>query len=108
MASSASIKAVAKLPGLDAAASASSAATEKWTWAETSPVDAGSSAVYFVGDPEEIAENAKVYHDKVKLSALILSGWPLIEGRRRFPVCFCRGSTRSNYPPPRTLSETTH
>jgi alkanesulfonate monooxygenase len=47
-----------------------------------SPLDifgAGSSAVYFVGDPEEIADNVKVYRDEAKLSALILSGWPLIE-----------------------------
>ena len=41
--------------------------------------DAGSSAVYFVGDPEEIADNVKVYHDEAKLSALILSGRPLID-----------------------------
>ena len=40
---------------------------------------AGSSAVYFVGDPEEIADNVKVYHDEAKLSALILSGRPLID-----------------------------
>ena len=39
----------------------------------------GSSAVYFVGDPEEIADNVKVYHDEAKLPALILSGWPLID-----------------------------
>ena len=43
-ASSASIKAAAKLPGLDATASASSAATEKWTCAETRPVN-GSGAM---------------------------------------------------------------
>jgi alkanesulfonate monooxygenase len=48
-------------------------------WSPLDIFDVGSSAVYFVGDPEEIAENAKVYHEKAKLSALILSGWPLIE-----------------------------
>jgi alkanesulfonate monooxygenase len=31
------------------------------------------------GDPEEIAENIKVYRDEAKLSALIPSGWPLID-----------------------------
>jgi alkanesulfonate monooxygenase len=44
-------------------------------WSPLDIFDAGSSAVYFVGDPEEIADNIKVYRDK----ALILSGWPLIE-----------------------------
>jgi hypothetical protein len=41
--------------------------------------DAGSSAVYFVGDPEKIADNVKVYRDEAELSALILSARPLIE-----------------------------
>jgi alkanesulfonate monooxygenase len=48
-------------------------------WSPLDIFDAGSSAVYFVGDPEEIADNVKVYRDEAKLSALILSGWPLIE-----------------------------
>jgi alkanesulfonate monooxygenase len=48
-------------------------------WAPLDIFDAGSSAVYFVGDPEGIADNVKVYRDAAKLSALILSGWPLIE-----------------------------
>ncbi len=48
-------------------------------WSPLDIFDAGSSAVYFVGDPEEIADNVKVYRDETKLSALILSGWPLIE-----------------------------
>lgn len=26
-----------------------------------------------------MADNVKVYHDEAKLSALILSGWPLID-----------------------------
>jgi alkanesulfonate monooxygenase len=48
-------------------------------WSPLDIFDAGSSAVYFVGDPEEIADNVKAYRDEAKLSALILSGWPLIE-----------------------------
>jgi alkanesulfonate monooxygenase len=48
-------------------------------WSPLDIFDSGSSAVYFVGDPEEIADNVKVYRDEAKLSALILSGWPLIE-----------------------------
>jgi alkanesulfonate monooxygenase len=48
-------------------------------WSPLDIFDAGSSAVYFVGDPEEIADNVNVYRDAAKLSALILSGWPLIE-----------------------------
>jgi alkanesulfonate monooxygenase len=48
-------------------------------WSPLDIFDAGSSAVYFVGDPEGIADNVKVYRDEAKLSALILSGWPLID-----------------------------
>jgi alkanesulfonate monooxygenase len=48
-------------------------------WSPLDIFDAGSSAVYFVGDPEDIADNVKIYHDQAKLSALILSGWPLID-----------------------------
>jgi alkanesulfonate monooxygenase len=48
-------------------------------WSPLDIFDAGSSAVYFVGDPEDIADNVKNYRDEAKLSALILSGWPLIE-----------------------------
>src|ERR1700735_2644065 len=48
-------------------------------WSPLDIFDAGSSAVYFVGDAEGIADNVKVYRDEAKLSALILSGWPLIE-----------------------------
>jgi alkanesulfonate monooxygenase len=48
-------------------------------WSPLDIFDAGSSAVYFVGDPEGIADNVNVYRDAAKLSALILSGWPLIE-----------------------------
>ena len=48
-------------------------------WSPFDIFDTGSSVVYFVGDPEEIADNVKVYRDETALSALILSGWPLIE-----------------------------
>ena len=48
-------------------------------WSPLDIFDAGSSAVYFVGDPEDIADNVKTYRNEAKLSALILSGWPLIE-----------------------------
>lgn len=48
-------------------------------WSPLDIFDAGSSAVYFVGDPDEIADNVEVYCDEAGLSALILSGWPLIE-----------------------------
>jgi alkanesulfonate monooxygenase len=48
-------------------------------WSPLDIFDTGSSAVYFVGDPDDIAENIQVYRDAAGLSALILSGWPLIE-----------------------------
>jgi alkanesulfonate monooxygenase len=48
-------------------------------WSPLDIFDTGSSAVYFVGDPEDIAENIQAYRDAAGLSALILSGWPLIE-----------------------------
>jgi alkanesulfonate monooxygenase len=48
-------------------------------WSPLDIFDAGSSAVYFVGDPEEVADNVKAYCDAAGLSALILSAWPLIE-----------------------------
>jgi hypothetical protein len=48
-------------------------------WSPLDNFDAGSSAVNFVGNPEGIAGNVKVYRDEAKLSAPILSGWPLIE-----------------------------
>jgi alkanesulfonate monooxygenase len=51
-------------------------------WSPLDIFDAGSSAVYFVGDPEAIAGNVKAYHDEAGLSALILSGWPLIDEAR--------------------------
>jgi alkanesulfonate monooxygenase len=48
-------------------------------WSPLDIFDVGSSAVYFVGDPDTIADNVKLYHDEAGLSALILSGWPLTE-----------------------------
>jgi alkanesulfonate monooxygenase len=48
-------------------------------WSPLDIFDVGSSAVYFVGDPDAIADNVKIYHDEAELSALILSGWPLRE-----------------------------
>jgi alkanesulfonate monooxygenase len=48
-------------------------------WSPLDIFDTGSSAVYFVGDPDDIAENVQAYRDAARLSALILSGWPLIE-----------------------------
>jgi alkanesulfonate monooxygenase len=51
-------------------------------WSPLDIFNAGSSAVYFVGDPEDVAGNIKTYHDEAGLSALILSGWPLIEEAR--------------------------
>jgi alkanesulfonate monooxygenase len=46
-------------------------------WSPLDIFNTGSSAVYFVGEPEAIAGDVKAYHDEVGLSALILSGWPL-------------------------------
>jgi alkanesulfonate monooxygenase len=51
-------------------------------WSPLDIFNTGSSAVYFVGDPETIAGDVKVFHDEAGLSALILSGWPLIEEAR--------------------------
>jgi alkanesulfonate monooxygenase len=51
-------------------------------WSPLDIFDTGSSAVYFVGDPEAVAGNIKIYHDEAGLSALILSGWPLIDEAR--------------------------
>ena len=48
-------------------------------WSPLDIFDTGSSAVYFVDDPEGIADNVKTYRDEAKLSALVLSGWPLID-----------------------------
>jgi alkanesulfonate monooxygenase len=51
-------------------------------WSPLDIFNTGSSAVYFVGDPDTIADNVKLYHDEAGLSALILSGWPLIDEAR--------------------------
>ncbi|MQT11086.1 LLM class flavin-dependent oxidoreductase [Segnochrobactrum spirostomi] len=52
-------------------------------WSPLDIFDAGSSAVYFVGDPDTIAADVARYHDDAGLTALILSGWPLIDEARR-------------------------
>jgi alkanesulfonate monooxygenase len=52
-------------------------------WSPLDIFDTGSSAVYFVGDPEAVAGDIKIYHDEAGLSALILSGWPLIDEARK-------------------------
>ena len=49
-------------------------------WSPLDIFDAGSSAVYFVGDPEEVADNVKAYCDAAGLSALILSGLAVDRG----------------------------
>jgi alkanesulfonate monooxygenase len=51
-------------------------------WSPLDIFNAGSSAVYFVGEPDAVAGNIKIYHDEAGLSALILSGWPLIDEAR--------------------------
>lgn len=51
-------------------------------WSPLDIFDAGSSAVYLVGDPQSIAEDVRRYHEEAGLSALILSGWPLIDEAR--------------------------
>lgn len=48
-------------------------------WSPLDIFDAGSSAVYFVGDPEDVAAQLQDYHVTTGLSAIILSGWPLID-----------------------------
>ena len=48
-------------------------------WSSLDVFGTGSSAAYFVGDPESIATNVELYNRRAGLSALILSGWPLIE-----------------------------
>lgn len=51
-------------------------------WSSLDIFGTGSSAAYLVGDPEDIAGNVERYHREAGLSALILSGWPLIEEAR--------------------------
>jgi alkanesulfonate monooxygenase len=48
-------------------------------WSPLDIFDAGSSAVYFLGDPDDIAQQLQDYKQNTGLSAIILSGWPLIE-----------------------------
>ena len=47
-----------------------------------SPLDifaTGSSAVYYVGDPDEITGHVRTLRDATGLTSLILAGWPLID-----------------------------
>lgn len=47
-----------------------------------SPLDifgTGSSAVYYVGDPDSITDSVRTLRGRTGLTALILAGWPLIE-----------------------------
>lgn len=47
-----------------------------------SPLDifgTGSSAVYYVGTPDEITSSVSALRDRTGLTSLILAGWPLIE-----------------------------
>lgn len=48
-------------------------------WSSLDVFGSGSSAAYLVGDPDGITATVRRYHDEAGLSALILSGWPLIE-----------------------------
>ncbi|TDV72549.1 LLM class flavin-dependent oxidoreductase [Pseudomonas sp. LP_7_YM] len=48
-------------------------------WSSLDIFGTGSSAAYLVGSPDGIARNVELYHQRSGLSALILSGWPLID-----------------------------
>ncbi|MBD1552593.1 LLM class flavin-dependent oxidoreductase [Pseudomonas typographi] len=51
-------------------------------WSSLDVFGTGSSAAYLVGSPEGIAQDIERYHQRSGLSALILSGWPLIDEAR--------------------------
>lgn len=68
-----------KLPSLEELRLEGSLYAGITAWSPLDIFDTGSSAVYFVGDPDTIASDVKAYHHEAGLSALILSGWPLIE-----------------------------
>ncbi|MFW1755089.1 LLM class flavin-dependent oxidoreductase [Acinetobacter wanghuae] len=48
-------------------------------WSSLDIFGFASSAAYLVGSPENIAAQVETYHKEAGLSALIMSGWPLIE-----------------------------
>lgn len=48
-------------------------------WSSLDVFGTGSSAAYLVGDPDDVASAVAGYHRDAGLTALILSGWPLIE-----------------------------
>lgn len=52
-------------------------------WSSLDIFASGSSAAYLVGDADAIARNVEAYHQQAGLTALILSGWPLIEEARQ-------------------------
>ncbi|RWU25606.1 alkanesulfonate monooxygenase [Pseudomonas alkylphenolica] len=52
-------------------------------WAPLDIFGNGSSATYFVGSGTQIAEQIRGYQADLGLSALILSGWPLIDEARQ-------------------------
>ena len=71
-----------RLPALEALRLEHSLFAGITAWSPLDIFNTGSSAVYFVGDPETIAADVRRYHDDAGLSALILSGWPLIDEAR--------------------------
>lgn len=48
-------------------------------WSSLDIFGFASSAAYLVGNPENIATQVEKYHKETGLTALIMSGWPLIE-----------------------------
>lgn len=48
-------------------------------WSSLDIFGFASSAAYLVGTPENIASQVETYHKEAGLTALIMSGWPLIE-----------------------------
>ncbi|WOE32469.1 MULTISPECIES: LLM class flavin-dependent oxidoreductase [unclassified Acinetobacter] len=48
-------------------------------WSSLDIFGYASSAAYLVGSPENIASTVETYHKEAGLTALIMSGWPLIE-----------------------------
>ncbi len=48
-------------------------------WSSLDVFGSGSSAAYLVGNADGITSTVRRYHDQAGLSALILSGWPLMQ-----------------------------
>jgi alkanesulfonate monooxygenase len=68
-----------KLPPLESLRLEHSVFAGMSAWSSLDIFGTGSSAAYFVGDPDAIATNVELYSKQAGLTALILSGWPLIE-----------------------------